>query len=201
MTRILFTLLTVSLSVIAGCEDDFPTPLSPELESLTTFDTDLEEWVPLDLGLAPGGSFAVVQEAGAARFDFDTPAAGGEGILAREFMLTPGETYAVLVSFEFGTSDTPDSVEPWRLVVGTSVEGGPWVFNDELTTATPGPVAQTVPVLGDLEVTAGPPDGENDTTSDIRVAIGVRPETSDQRTYSLDRVLVRFVAASDGGAA
>lgn len=139
MTRILFILLAVPLSVIAGCEDDSPTPLSPEVESLTTFDTDLEEWSVLDLGLAPGGSFGVVQE------------------------------------------------------------GRAWVFNDELTTATPGPVAQTIPVLGDLQVTAGPPDGESDISSEIRVAIGVRPETSDQRTYGLDRVLVRFVAASDDG--
>lgn len=191
--------IALLLPLVLACSDD-PVQVAPDAASFSTFTDDLEGWVPSNLGLAPGSSFSVVAEDGAARFDIDAADPGGEGVLARAYTLTPGATYVVIVEFLLESSDLQGEVQPWRLVVGTSVEGGAFSFNDELDTGITSPTGvQTIPVQGDLQVTAGPPEGAGDTTSEVRLAIGIRPTTADQRTYRLDDVAVRFIRTDDLG--
>jgi hypothetical protein len=198
--RTLTALLALSLlAPLSACGDD-ATGIVPEAESLTTFDSGLGAWVPLDLGLAPGSSFTASEETGAARFELDTAAEGGEGVIAREVVLTPGVEYVVLVRFLFESSDAGGVVEPWRLVVGTSVEGGAWDFNSDLDTSVgPGILPQTITIQGDLSVTAGPATGAGDSASEVRVGIGIRPTSSDQRSYGFDEILLQFIRADQIG--
>jgi hypothetical protein len=198
--RTLLALLALGLlPVVSACGTD-SVPLVPEAESLTTFDNGLGPWIPLDLGLAAGSSFTVSEESGAARFEMDVAAAGGEGVLAREVVLTPGVEYVVFARFLFETSDAPGIATPWRLVVGTSVEGGPWDFNSDLDTgAGAGILPQTIRISGDLSVTAGAATGPNDSSSEVRVAIGLRPTSADQRSYAIDEILLQFIPADQIG--
>lgn len=197
MKKFLVALLAPAcLLSFPACTSDSGDIIAPDTELFESFSSGLGAWIPLDLDLAPGSSFTVVEEGETARFDFDAVGPDGEGILAREFIVAPGVDYTVVLSFQIETGDTVDVVEPWGLVVGTSVEGSPWVFNDELDTATFGPTAEILPVQGDLSVTSGAPTGDDDSTSEVRVAIGFRPLTAAIRTYRLDNVLVRFFDAA-----
>jgi hypothetical protein len=188
----------VLLLTLSACGDD-RVLLVPEAEGLTTFTNGLGPWIPLDLGLPAGSSFTVVEESGAARFEIDVPSAGGDAVLAREFVLTPGVEYVVLIQFLFETSDSPETAAPWGLVVGTSVEGGPWTFNSTLNTLATGIIPQTVTIRGDLSTTGGPAAGPGDTSSEIRVGIGVRPTSEGQRSYAVDEILVQFIPADQIG--
>lgn len=192
MNRLLLPLLLIPL---LACEDD-PIVFVPEAESLTRFDGGLEGWVPTDAGLAAGSSFSVSIDGGAARFEIDAAAAGGEAVLAREYILTPEVDYVVLVEFTVESSDGVGIVDPWTVVAGTSVEGAAFQFTTAGTTQTEaGSTAQAFTLSGELRVTGGLEENDEDFESPIRVGIGFRPLTDGVRAYRVDDILVQFLRA------
>ena len=196
MNRLLLPLLLLPL---LACEED-PIVFVPEAESLTRFDGGLDGWVPTDAGLAAGSSFSVSIDDGAARFEIDAAAAGGEAVLAREYILTPEVDYVVIVQFVVESSDGATVVDPWTVVAGTSVEGANFQFTDAGTTQTQaGALAQTFTLSGELQVTAGLEEDDEDFESPIRVGIGFRPLTDGVRTYRIDEILVQFIRADVAG--
>ena len=195
MTRTAFAFLAC-LS-LAACGDDSPT-ISAEAESVSLFNQTLDGWVPQDLGLEPGSTFGVTATQFGAQFDIEAAAPGGEGVLVREYVLTPGVAYVASIDMTVESSDGTIESPPWTIVVGTSIEGGDFAMIDAFSTQTSsGAAAQVLPLFGDIAVTAGPASGANDTESEVRLAIGFRPETADTRTYRIREVRVRFIRASE----
>ncbi len=179
-----------------ACGDDSATA-PPDAESLSIFNQTLDSWVPLDLGLEPGSTFEVTATQFGAQFDFDAAAAGGEGVIAREYVVSAGVEYVVSLDLTVESSDGTADIDPWTIVVGTSVEGAPFQFIDAFSTATTsGANPQALPIFGDVPVTSGAPANAGDTESEVRVAIGFRPESADTRTYRLQDARVRFTRAS-----
>lgn len=189
MKRILFPILFLPL---VGCEGD-PIVFEPEEETLSTFDTGLDGWVRADLGLAPGSTFSVASDAGAAGVDITATGPGGEAVLAREFILSPEVDYVVTVEFTVESSDG-GAVVPWAIVTGGSVEGAPFQFTTSTSTATGGGT-ESIMYSGELRLTGGPEETDDDFESPIRIGVGVRPLTADTRSYRIDNVFVRFVRA------
>lgn len=184
-------LLPALCLVLAACSSD-PIVFEPEEESLSTFTTGLNGWVGEDLGLAPGSAFSVVAEAGTARLDLDAAAPGGEGVLARTFILTPEVEYVLTVEYTIENDDAEPGA-PWAALAGTSVDGGP------VQIGPPSPADPTgggpATYSAQLTVTAGPPDGPDDNQSEVRVVVGLAPQSGESRTYRIDNLLVRFVRA------
>lgn len=191
----LLLLLPCLLVPLTGCEDEGVT-FVPERESISTFDSSLDGWGRTDVGLAAGSSFSVVPDAGSALFEIDVPEAGGEAVVTRGYTLTPEVDYIVLLQFNIDSTDGTGVVEPWEIVAGASVEDGDFAFTTARGTETAlGNQPERLTLIGDVEVTAGPRENEDDTESEIRVAIGIRPLTAGARTYRLDNLVVRFVRA------
>ncbi|HKK91975.1 MAG TPA: hypothetical protein VJ925_01030 [Longimicrobiales bacterium] len=189
MNRLAILLLCSSL---VACGDDGIT-FDPEAESFTAFQGTLDGWVPEDVGLAAGSSFQVTATQTGARFDILATEAGGAGVLTREYILTPGVDYLVAIDMVVESSDGGSQIEPWSIVVGTSVEGGPFELTNVFSTQTTGgATTQAFPLFGNIAVTAGPPESDSDVTSPVRVAIGFQPESADERTYRLREVRVRI---------
>jgi len=187
--------MTLLLVPTLGCEGD-PIVFLPEEEELFTFDSGLDGWIRTDLGLAGGSTYTLSADAGAALLEVTSSGAGGEAVLTREFILTPEVDYVVTIEFDVESTDG-GAITPWSLVAGTSVEGGPFQFGPAISTDGGG--TGSVTFSGELRVTGGLEEDDEDFQSEIRVGVGVRPLSAAARSYRIDNLLVRFVRAEVAG--
>ncbi|MDT8369931.1 MAG: hypothetical protein RQ745_12060 [Longimicrobiales bacterium] len=186
MTRSLLPLLLLLLAAACDVNDN----IAPaDVEAVSNFDNGLGEWTPLNLNLAPGTGFAVEAMLGRAVVDLNATDSGGVGGIVREFLVPAGAEYRVELDFIAESSDGPEN--PWTIVVGTSVDDGPFDLVDAFSTATAiAGEPRSLPLFGDLFVMGGA-GGTGD--AGVRIVIGFRPETAGNRMYALDNILVRFI--------